>query len=48
MVRKQLMKLSGAKTVFKGEIVCGKPDSVVNRELVREAELFAYSAILLF
>ncbi len=33
------MKLSGAGPVFKGEIFCGEPDSVVNSELVREAEI---------
>ncbi len=29
------MKLSGAGLVFKREVVCGKPDSVVNSELLR-------------
>ncbi len=32
------MKLSGARSVFQGEMFCGKPDSVVYSELVREAE----------
>ncbi len=43
------MKLSGAGPVFKGEMFCGKPDSVVNSELVREAELvcvFCHSFVL--
>ncbi len=48
MVRKTSEELSGAGPVFNRKRFLWKPDSVVNSELEREAELVAYSAVLLF